>query len=91
MSSTINALTVCAAQSAAHPSPEDEFLTKSGYASIAEAVDRLPPAYKDVFLQRYAEEKDCKSIASSEGISVRTVESRLYRARRMLKEALRQG
>lgn len=75
----------------AGPSSEDEFLALNGYSDLASAVSRLPPAYKRVFLRRYAEGCDCKTIAASEGVSLRTVESRLYRARRMLKEVLTQG
>lgn len=73
------------------PSSEEEFLALNGYADLADAVKCLPSVYRRVFLQRYAQGKDSEAIAASEGVSVRTVESRLYRARRMLKEVLARG
>ncbi|HHY34458.1 MAG TPA: RNA polymerase sigma factor [Firmicutes bacterium] len=71
------------------PSAEDEFMRQLGMEWIAGAVAALPPVYRRTFLLCYAGGYDYESIAKREGVSVKTVESRLYRARKMLKEALR--
>lgn len=71
------------------PSAEDEFMRQLGMEWIAGAIAALPPVYRRTFLLYYAGGYDYESIAEREGVSVKTVESRLYRARAMLKEALR--
>ncbi|MBE3518941.1 MAG: sigma-70 family RNA polymerase sigma factor [Firmicutes bacterium] len=78
-----------AARTADCPSAEDEFMRQLGMEWIAGAVRALPPVYRRTFLLYYAGGYDYESIAGREGVSVKTVESRLYRARKMLREALR--
>jgi RNA polymerase sigma-70 factor (ECF subfamily) len=53
-----------------------------------QALGRLPPEQRAVFVLRVVEEMSYKEIAASLGINVGTVMSRLARAREKLREAL---
>lgn len=46
----------------------------------------LPSLYSSTVEKYYFENKTCEEIAVEEGISIKTVESRLYRARAMIRE-----
>jgi RNA polymerase sigma factor (sigma-70 family) len=48
--------------------------------------DNLPEIYRIIVSKYYIQEKCYSEIAKEENISVKTVESRLYRARKLLKE-----
>ena len=54
------------------------------------AVQELPEAYRTVFILRNFEELSYEDIAARLGISLGTVDSRLYRARRLLVEKLKE-
>lgn len=51
----------------------------------------LSPPYRRVILKYHFEGKSYQTIAREEGISVKTVESRLYRARKMMRERWKEG
>jgi RNA polymerase sigma factor (sigma-70 family) len=51
----------------------------------------LPESFKRVVYQYYVQEKSCREIAIEQGVAVRTVESRLYRSRKLIREKLREG
>jgi RNA polymerase sigma-70 factor (ECF subfamily) len=53
-----------------------------------EAIDRLPPNYRTVFVLRDLEELSTEEAAKILGISVANVKVRLMRARLFLREAL---
>jgi RNA polymerase sigma-70 factor (ECF subfamily) len=55
---------------------------------LAAAVDRLPPAMRQVFDLRHREGLEPTRIAASLGLPAATVRTRLFHARRRLKEAL---
>jgi RNA polymerase sigma-70 factor (ECF subfamily) len=51
-------------------------------------IDRLPPAFRTVFVLRALEELSVEEIAASLGIAAATVRTRFFRARGLLREAL---
>lgn len=51
----------------------------------------LSPPYRRVVVKYHFEGKSYQTIAREEGISVKTVESRLYRARKMMRERWEEG
>ena len=59
------------------------------FSEVSEAVNNLPDKYRQVVLLFYFEEKDIKGTAQIMGIPEGTVKSRLLKARKMLKEVLK--
>jgi RNA polymerase sigma-70 factor, ECF subfamily len=55
---------------------------------LQRALDRLPPAYRVVFMLRDVEELSTAEAADALGISDELVKVRLHRARRALREVL---
>jgi len=53
---------------------------------LAECMNKLPLLYRDILQKYYRENKNCKQIAQEENISVRTVETRLYRGKKILRQ-----
>jgi len=75
------------------PSPElgplERLLDSEGQKRFYEALRALPEKYRTVFVLRHFEDLDYSQIASYMKIPPGTVDSRLYRARKMLTEALK--
>ncbi|MBG9612600.1 RNA polymerase sigma factor SigW [Bacillus cereus] len=65
---------------------EDLLLTKEQKLLIAQKLRELPENYRDVVLAHYLEEKSYQEIALQENIEVKTVEMKLYRARKWIKK-----
>ncbi|MDR4901185.1 MULTISPECIES: RNA polymerase sigma factor [Bacillus] len=61
-------------------------LTKEQKLLIAQKLRELPDNYRDVVLAHYLEEKSYQEIALQENIEVKTVEMKLYRARKWIKK-----
>ncbi|WP_410990883.1 sigma-70 family RNA polymerase sigma factor [Bacillus cereus] len=61
-------------------------LTKEQKLLIAQKLRELPENYRDVVLAHYLEEKSYQEIALQENIEVKTVEMKLYRARKWIKK-----
>ncbi|AHA10232.1 sigma-70 family RNA polymerase sigma factor [Bacillus toyonensis] len=61
-------------------------LTKEQKLLIAQKLRELPENYRDVVLSHYLEEKSYQEIALQENIEVKTVEMKLYRARKWIKK-----
>jgi RNA polymerase sigma-70 factor (ECF subfamily) len=55
---------------------------------ILREIRTLPESYRDVVIMKYLDERSYKEIAETLGISIETIESRLFRARKILKEKL---
>lgn len=66
----------------------DEGLAPEEAAELHAAMDRLPPAHRDVLLLRFAEELSYDEIAAVIGAPVGTVRSRIHYAKRALRELL---
>lgn len=73
------------------PSPVEEQLERQWVKErLEEQVNQLHPAYKQVIILKYIYELKEREIAETLNISLGTVKSRLYRARRELKKNLLQ-
>lgn len=72
-------------------SPEDLALRKEEIWQMREQVRGLPVLYRKVVYAYYIQQLSYREIAEREGISIKTVESRLYRARAMLRESVTGG
>jgi len=60
-------------------------------ALLKEAIDRLPPKCREVFLLSRFSKMSYKDIAASLGISTKTVENQLSKALRMLRSFLKEN
>ncbi len=58
--------------------------------AVLDAVRELPESYREVVVLKYLDERSYKEIAEILGITIETIESRLFRARRLLKTKLAQ-
>ena len=76
--------------SAARPaaSPNDLLLRQEATQLLRQAVERLPPEFREVIVLRELEGLSYKEIANVAGIPLGTVMSRLARARERLEQAL---
>ncbi len=69
--------------------PLEQLLDSEGQRRFQKAVKALPVQYRSVFVMRHIEEMNYADIASSLKIPPGTVDSRLYRARQLLLEELK--
>ena len=61
----------------------------SGYLdSLEKAIDRLPSPQREVVLMHYLEETSVKEVAALLSVTAKTVEGRLFQARRTLRQLL---
>lgn len=71
------------------PSPETVAAHRAELAATARAIAALPSSLKDVLILRTIEGLSQEETAQALGISAKAVETRLYRARQKLAEAMR--
>ncbi len=69
------------------PSVEEQLLKAEDFKRLRALLEELPDKYSLILEQYFIESKNYKEIAKKEGISVRTVESRLYRGKKLLQQA----
>ena len=69
--------------------PLDQLLDSESQTRFYKALKALPEQYRVVFVMRHFEDMDYSDIASTLKIPPGTVDSRLYRARKLLLEALK--
>jgi len=69
----------------AQESPEEE---DPRAAALRVELDRLPPKERTALYMHYLEETSVREVAALLGVTTRTVEGRLYRGRRLLRERL---
>ncbi|MEB3055723.1 RNA polymerase sigma factor [Bacillus pseudomycoides] len=65
---------------------EASLLRKEKKLLIAQKLRELPENYRDVVLAHYLEEKSYQEIATQQNAEVKTVEMKLYRARKWIKK-----
>jgi RNA polymerase sigma-70 factor (ECF subfamily) len=70
--------------------PESILLSRSSQESIQAALEKLPVAFREVLLLCDVEEMSYQEISETASIPIGTVMSRLYRARRMMRETLQE-
>ncbi|HEU5050409.1 MAG TPA: sigma-70 family RNA polymerase sigma factor [Gemmatimonadales bacterium] len=68
--------------------PEGEFFSRIVDARVLEAVDRLPPDFREVLVLSDMEGLGYAEIAAALEIPIGTLKSRLFRARRLLQREL---
>ena len=74
---------------AAEGTPESLLMSRVGADALRRAIESLPLIFREVLLLSDMEEMSYREIAETLGIPVGTVTSRLLRARRKVREALR--
>ncbi|MBI1402790.1 MAG: sigma-70 family RNA polymerase sigma factor [Porphyrobacter sp.] len=72
-----------------NPSPEAQEISRDELAMTARAIADLPPSLKEVLILRTIEGLSQQETAQALGVSIKAVETRLYRARAKLNEAVR--
>ncbi|WP_254515833.1 RNA polymerase sigma factor [Novosphingobium sp. G106] len=68
--------------------PDGNLAVKQIRARLEAAIGELPPEFRLVFVMREVEGATIEEIANATGVSAPTVKTRLFRARRRLREAL---
>lgn len=71
------------------PPPEEELLEKEQRSRIRERLKELPGNYREVLTAYYIDEKSYEQIAGETGLEAKSVESRLYRARKWMRRHFR--
>jgi len=71
--------------------PEQTILRRERQSQVRDVIDGMPEKYRAILLMYHFQGMTYKDIAESEGISSRTVETRLYRAKQMLRTAMEGG
>jgi len=74
-----------------HPSqsPEGSLISKEQTQLILEAIESLPPIYREIIKLRHQKEKSYEEIGKILGIPLGTVKARIFRARELLKKKLK--
>lgn len=73
---------------AADELPEDAYLGHEARMDVQKALLRLPPDYRAALVLRYLEDLSYQEVAEAIGVPLSTVETRLFRAKRMLGQLL---
>jgi RNA polymerase sigma-70 factor (ECF subfamily) len=72
-------------------SPEEQIIAKEQLKVVRQALDRLSPRQRTVFLMHFVEDLDLAEISAATGMSVTTVKTHLYRAVRAIRAKLGGG
>jgi len=70
-------------------SPHDSLAMKDLLSHIREAVDDLPPSYRELVILRHFNFRSYEEMAKITGLPLGTVKNRIFRARQMLMERLK--
>ncbi len=70
---------------------EEKMIKAEEADRVKELCNRLPSIYGSVIDKYYIKNMNYQEIAAEEGVSVRTIETRLYRAKKLFKDAWREG
>lgn len=73
-----------------YETPEDKLIQKENRELIFKLCKSIPLIYENVIMKFYFEGKSYEAIAKEEGTTSKTIASRLYRGRNMLKEKWRE-
>lgn len=71
-----------------NPLPDEAFIQSENQREVHELVSELPDKYKTVIIMYHFNNMSYQDISSALNIPERTVETRLYRARRLMKDEL---
>ena len=75
-------------QPADGPGPAESLAEDVTQREVADAIDCLKPDYRAVIVLKYVAERSYEEIAGILGIEVKTVRSRLFTARQLMKDRL---
>lgn len=75
----------------ARGTPEEEYLQKESKEQIDRCCDRLKEPYKTVAREHFYLEKSAAEIAQESGRPLKTVQTQIYRAKAMLKKAVKEA
>lgn len=64
----------------------EELIKKENSKKVLELCNKLPEIYSSVLIKFYIQSKSYNEISKEDGISVKTVESRLYRAKNAIRK-----
>ena len=73
-----------------YETPEAKLIQKENKEKIHILCRSIPPIYENAIIKFYFQEKSYEEIAREEGTTTKTIESRLYRGRNMLREKWRE-
>lgn len=68
--------------------PEEAFLAREAEARVQQALLQLPGDYRVALVLRYLEELSYQEVADALGVPLSTVETRIFRAKKMLGQLL---
>lgn len=71
--------------------PDDFLIQKENEQRIRAICRSLPVIYEQVITSYYYQHQSYQQIADAEGISIKAVESRLYRARMLIRQKWKEG
>jgi RNA polymerase sigma-70 factor (ECF subfamily) len=70
------------------PGPAESLASSEDRDTVLAAIDRLKPEYRAVIVLRYFADQSYEDMGQTLGIDARTVKSRLFTARQLLKDLL---
>lgn len=71
-------------------SPEETLLFSEKQKHLQKAIEKLPEIYRQVIILRHQEELSYEQISEMLALPVGTIKARIFRAREMLKKALKE-
>ena len=71
-----------------YQSSKDDLFDKNKMEAVYSAIEQLPPRSKDIFKKAYLEGEKHTSIAEEMNISIRTVETHIYKSLKFLRHIL---
>src|SRR5690606_27125386 len=69
-------------------SADKQLMYEQFYLKVQQGIEALPPKCKKVFIMSRYEGKSMKEIAKAQNISIRTAETHVSKALKMMREAL---
>jgi RNA polymerase sigma-70 factor (ECF subfamily) len=70
------------------PGPREGMERRELEERVLREIQALPESYREVIVLKYLDERSYKEISETLGISIETIESRLFRARKILRGRL---
>lgn len=71
--------------------PEETYLTQEYDEMILRICKSLKPPYDDIAREHFVKEKTAREIAEERGTNIKTVQTQIYRAKAMIKKAMKGG
>jgi len=71
------------------PEPDQELISSQRHRMLEEAMNALPPKYRQVIIMRHLQEKEYSEIAKALHLPLGTVKAHIFRAREMLYKRLK--